>query len=197
MPRTAICFVASDMDINLYCSIPPRGKFPFRRFPHFAAAGILSFPPACGIPPGMTARKMIKITAWPDPLVQERLEDIGFFFDSAARTWIKFCAEAEVSGLNDWLKRQHLAHEIQPARGRGETRKHPRLSEELTLKEGGSPNACALCGKIDTPCRQWVEGDDTDSIDYPNPARFYLCGVCVQSRMQPHPRLYSPSDESL
>jgi hypothetical protein len=145
----------------------------------------------------MTARKMVKITTWPDPLVQERLEDIGFFFDSPARTWIKFCGQSEISSLNDWLKRHHLSHEVQPAHGRGETKKHPRLSDELMLKNGGAPDACALCGKTDTPCREWVEGDDTDSTDYPDPARFYLCGQCVQTRMQPHPRLYSPADERL
>ncbi len=145
----------------------------------------------------MTARKMVKITAWPDPLVQERLEDIGFFFDSPARTWIKFCAQTEVPALNDWLKRHHLSHEVQPAPGRGETKKHPRLSDELALKTGGAHDACALCGKSDIPCRQWIEGDDTDSVDYPDAARFYLCGQCVQTRMQPHPRLYSPADERL
>ncbi|HVT82275.1 MAG TPA: hypothetical protein VHM90_16655 [Phycisphaerae bacterium] len=145
----------------------------------------------------MTARKMVKVTAWPDPLVQERLEDAGFFFDSGVRTWIKFCAENEIQPLNEWLKKHHLSHEIQPAKGRGETKKHPRLSDQLALKNGGSANACALCGNTGVPCRQWIEGDDTDSTDYPNPARFFLCGQCVQTRMQPHPRLYAPADEQL
>jgi hypothetical protein len=145
----------------------------------------------------MTTRKTIKITAWPDPLLQERLEDMGFFFDAEYHTWIRFCGEHEVQGLNDWLKRHYLSHEILPAKGRGETRRHSRLSDELVLKDGGGPDTCALCGQTPTPCRQWIEGDDTDSTDYPHAARFYLCGKCVQTRMQPHPRLYTPADEQL
>ena len=144
----------------------------------------------------MTIRKAIRITAWPDPLVQERIEDIGFFFDAPAKSWIKFCEEGEVQSLNEWLKRHHLPHEVTVAQGRGEVRKHPRLSDSLIFKHGGSPKLCALCG-LTAPCRLWVEGDDTDSTDYPHAARFFLCGTCVQTRMQPHPRLYSPAEEQL
>jgi hypothetical protein len=144
----------------------------------------------------MTARKSIKVTAWPDPLVQERLEDIGFFYDARMRAWLKFCEKDETQSVVDWLKRHHLSHEIATAKGRGETAKHPRLSDSLILKDGGSPTRCALCG-MGGACRQWVEGDDTDSTDYPNPAKFFLCGNCVQTRMQPHPRLYSPAEEQL
>ena len=129
--------------------------------------------------------------------MQERLEDMGFFFDPPAHAWIRFADPQELPQLTDWLKRHALSHEISPARGRGELKKHPRLSDMLVLKNGGSPTSCALCGNSPTPCRLWVEGDDTDSIDYPHPARFYLCGTCVQTRMQPHPRLYSPADEQL
>ena len=145
---------------------------------------------------GMTPRKCIRITAWPDPLVQERLEDIGFFFDQPCQSWIKFCDDEEVASLTEWLKRHHLSHEIAPARGRGELKKHPRLSDQLIFPNGGSPHMCALCGAR-APCRLWIEGDDTDSVEYPNAARFYLCGTCVQARMQPHPRLYSPAEEQL
>ncbi len=145
----------------------------------------------------MTARKTIKITAWPDPLVQERLEDMDFFFDQEFHTWIRFCDEEEVQTLNEWLKRHHLAHEVAPAKGRGELKKHPRLSEQLIVKDGGSPSTCALCGAKNVPCRLWIEGDDTDSIDYPEAARFYMCGSCVQTRMQPHPRLYAPAENAL
>jgi len=144
----------------------------------------------------MTARKVIKVTAWPDPLVQERLEDIGFFYDAPTRTWVKFCEEDETQSVREWLKRHHLAHEVGNASGRGELKKHPRLSDALILKDGGSPTRCALCG-MSGACRQWVEGDDTDSTDYPNPAKFYLCGNCVQTRMQAHPRLYAPAAEQL
>ena len=145
----------------------------------------------------MHVRKTVKLTSWPDPLVQERLEDMGFFFDTGLRTWIRFCEENEVQPLNEWLKRHHLSHEVHHAKGRGELKKHPKLSEELVLKTGGSPTHCALCGTRNIACRQWIEGDDTDSTDYPNAARFFLCGPCVQARMQPHPRLYSPVDETL
>jgi hypothetical protein len=145
----------------------------------------------------MTLRKTITITSWPDPLMQERVEDMGFFFDAPAHAWIRFCETHELAPLVEWLKRHHLSHAVSPARGRGELKKHPRLSEMLVLRGGGSPTSCALCGTTNAPCRLWIEGDDTDSIDYPNPARFYLCGTCVQTRMQPHPRLYSPADEQL
>ena len=145
----------------------------------------------------MAPRKTIKITSWPDPLVQERVEEMGFFFDAPACAWIRFCDAHELPPLAEWLKRHHLSHDISPARGRGELKRHPRLSDILVLKNGGSPTSCALCGATNTPCRLWIEGDDTDSIDYPHPARFFLCGTCVQTRMQPHPRLYSPAEEHL
>ena len=145
----------------------------------------------------MIARKTVKLTTWPDPLVQERLEDMGFFFDSEFRSWIRFCDEDEVQPLNDWLKRHQLSHEVLPAKGRGEVKKHPKLSDQLILRNGGTPTNCALCGASGVSCRQWVEGDDTDSTDYLSAAKFYLCGNCVQTRMQPHPRLYSPADEQL
>ena len=58
----------------------------------------------------MTIRRSIRITAWPDPLVQERLEDIGFFFDTACQSWVKFCEETpgEVTG-NDAKAQAFLA----------------------------------------------------------------------------------------
>src|SRR4051794_13274661 len=114
---------------------------------------ILNFPRHSCIPFFMTARKTIKVTAWPDPLVQERLEDMGFFFDNDFRTWIRFCGEQEVQTTNKWLKRHPLPHKTPPAKGRGETRKHPKLSDQLKLKNGGSHNTCGLCGKTNTPCR--------------------------------------------
>lgn len=145
----------------------------------------------------MEPRKTIKLLTWPDPLVQERLEDMGFFFDATQRTWVRYCDQRELAALSDWLKRHHLHQQTMPARGRGELKKYPKLSAVLLLKEGGGPTACALCGTRGVACRQWMEGDDTDSIDYPAPAKFYLCGTCVQTRMQPHPRLYSPADDRL
>jgi hypothetical protein len=142
-------------------------------------------------------RKTIKLVTWPDPLVQERLEDMGFFYDETARTWVRYCDQREVASVGEWLKRHHLQQEVVPARGRGELKKHPKLSDVLLLKDGGGTTSCALCGAQGVACRQWVEGDDTDSIDYPSPAKFYLCGSCVQIRMQPHPRLYTPAEDQL
>ena len=148
--------------------------------------------------PGMLARKTVKLTSWPDPLIPgTHSKTWASSSTSLSAPWIRFCDEEEVQSLNDWLKRHQLSHEVSPAKGRGEIKKHPRLSEQLVLKSGGSHDTCGLCGTTHTPCRQWIEGDDTDSIDYPTPARFYLCGTCVQTRMQPHPRLYSPADDQL
>jgi hypothetical protein len=157
----------------------------------------------------MAPRKVIRLVSWPDPLTQERIEDMGFFFDRQARlasraalaagggTWVRFCDEDELEPVADWLRRHRLAFEAAAAKGRGELVRHPKLSDQLLRRDGGSPTACALCGARDVACRQWVEGDDTDSIDYPDPARFYLCGPCVQAHMQPHPRLYAPADDAL
>jgi hypothetical protein len=146
---------------------------------------------------GMSERKMVKIAAWPDPLVRERMEDLGFFFDRDVRAWMRFCDEEEVTSISEWLRRHQLGHEVETARGRGEVKRLPRLSDILVLRNGGSPTRCALCGAAGVPCRQWIEGDDTDSVDYEGAARFYLCGKCVQDRMQPHPRLYAPTEEQL
>jgi hypothetical protein len=145
----------------------------------------------------MSERKMVKITAWPDPLLCERMEDLGFFFDGKIHAWIRFCDEEEVTGISEWLRRHQLAHEVETAQGRGEVKRLPRLSDTLVLRDGGSPTRCALCGAQAVPCRQWIEGDDTDSVAYAGAARFFMCGKCVQERMQPHPRLYAPTEEQL
>lgn len=137
------------------------------------------------------------LRSWPDPLMQERLEDAGFFFDPPHRTWVRFADEEEVDAIADYLKRHALKGVVQPATGRGQTVKHPRLADQLVLPDGGSPTVCALCGQSGVSCRRWLEGDDTDDTDYPNAAVFYMCGKCVQERMLPHPRLYAPVDEAL
>lgn len=142
-------------------------------------------------------RKLIRLSSWPDPLIQERLEEMGFFWDKPLKSWLRFCSDDEISGISAWLKRHHMAFGLSVASGRGELKKHPKLSDELMLRNGGSHNTCALCGQHHVACRQWVEGDDTDSVDYPNAARFYMCGHCVQERMGPHPRLYAPADDQL
>jgi len=145
----------------------------------------------------LNARKTIRLTSWPDPLLQERIEEAGFFFDEPHRSWIRYCDDGEVESVSEWLKRHRLNWQVLPAHGRGEVKRHPRLSDELRLKNGGSPTICALCAATNVPCRQWIEGDDTDCVDYPHAARFYLCGTCVQTRMSPHPRLYATVEESL
>ena len=43
--------------------------------------------------------------------VQERLEDMGFFYDETARTWVRYCDEREVASVGEWLKRHHLQQE--------------------------------------------------------------------------------------
>jgi len=145
----------------------------------------------------LSVRRVLKIATWPDPLLQERLEEVGFFFDNKSKTWIRYCEEGELADLQTWLQRRGLKHKVAEAVGRGELKRMPRLSEQLVIKNGGSPTRCALCGAQGVACRQWVEGDDTDSVDYPNAARFYMCGQCVQFQMQPHQRLYAPVEEVL
>jgi hypothetical protein len=145
----------------------------------------------------LTPRQIVQVRSWPDPLLQERLEDVGFFFDAQFHTWVRFVDPDEASAVTDYLERHHLGYEVGLAPGRGETRRLPRMSDDLLLRDGGGPARCALCGKGNTPCRQWVEGDDTDCVEYPGAARFYLCGGCVQTHVQQHPRLYSPVEETL
>jgi len=145
----------------------------------------------------LSVRKTIRLTCWPDPLLQERIEEAGFFFDRTFHGWVRFAEEGEVDSVAEWLKRHRLTWQVLPAHVRAELKRHPRLSDELLLKNGGSPTVCALCATAGIACRQWIEGDDTDSTEYPHAARFYLCGKCVQNRMSPHPRLYATVDESL
>jgi len=136
------------------------------------------------------------VKTWPDPVIFEKLQDLGFFYDSQLGL-VHYCRQNEIENIAEWLLKRRLAYEIRPAVGTGELKKYSRLSELLVLTDGGSPTACALCGAQNVPCRLWIEGDDTDSIEYPSPARFYMCGRCVQNRMQPHPRLYAPADDVL
>lgn len=145
----------------------------------------------------MTPRQLLRLTSWPDPLLQERIEDIGFFYDDTYRTWVRFCGEDESEALGQWLKKHSLGFDVGEAAGRGEFRRHPKLSDELVVRDGGNARMCALCGAKDVPCREWVEGDDTDAVDVPGAARFYMCGKCVQGKMAPHPRLYAPAEDRL
>ncbi len=145
----------------------------------------------------MTKRVVIILRSWPDPIIQERLEDAGFFQDQTQQGWICFSNLEDVKTLAGWLKRERVSFEVREAAGQGELKKHPCLSNSLLVNSGGGPDECALCGTRGVPCREWIEGDDTDSIQYPKAARFYMCGKCVQERMQKHPRLYAPAPDRL
>jgi hypothetical protein len=142
-------------------------------------------------------RRIVKVRGFPDPLTLERIEDAGFFFDDRAKTWIRFCAADEVAQWMDYLERRRLGSEVSIATGMGQTRRMPCLSKQLLLTDGGGPTRCALCAADQQACREWIEGDDTDALDYPNAARFYLCGPCVQLHIAAHPRLYAPVEDAL
>ena len=147
----------------------------------------------------MKPRVLLVLKASPDPVMQERLEDLGFFRNVNGRGgWRRFCDPAEAARLLEWLKqRRFSAQVISPAPGRGQRQRYPCLSAGLVRTDGGGPAACALCGAANIPCRKWIEGDDTDSIQYPGAPGFYMCGRCVRERMQPHPRFYAPADDCL
>jgi len=129
-------------------------------------------------------------------VVLEKLQDLGFFSDPELGM-IHYCWKMEIEHLAEWLLKRRLAYEIRPAAGVGELKKHSRLSDLLVRADGGSATTCALCGAREVPCRLWIEGDDTDNIEYPSAARFYMCGRCVRDRMQPHPRLYAAAEDTL
>ncbi len=105
------------------------------------------------------------LRSFPDPVIQERLEDMGFFRDPDRRDWSRFCSQSEVESIAIWLKNHRLDHRVGKAQGRGMLKKYPRLSDLLLHKDGGNPTTCALCGARGVFCRKWIEGDDTDSID--------------------------------
>ena len=146
----------------------------------------------------MVERLVIRVKNWLDPIAQERLEDMVFFREGPRNSaWTCYCAPAEAEQVAQWLKKRNVSFEIQPADGIGELKKYGRLSDMLVDKTGGGPTHCALCGARDVFCRQWVQGDDADNIDYPSPIRFFMCGKCVRTHMQSHPRLYAPADDVL
>ncbi|MGC9259800.1 MAG: hypothetical protein ACP5I8_06940 [Phycisphaerae bacterium] len=146
----------------------------------------------------MVERLVLKVKNWLDPIAQEGLEDMGFFREGSRNSnWICYGDAEKVQPIASWLKKRNIAFQVQPADGIGELKKYPRLSDQLVDKTGGGPTHCALCGASNVFCRQWIEGDDADNIDYPAPMRFYMCGKCVRTRMQPHPRLYAPAEDSL
>ena len=146
----------------------------------------------------MVERLVIKVKHWLDPIAQERLEDMGFFREGPRNSaWTCYCDPSEAQQMAQWLKKRNVSFDIRPADGVGELKKYSRLSDMLVDKTGGGPTHCALCGAKDVFCRQWVQGDDADNIDYPSPVRFFMCGKCVRTIMQSHPRLYAPADDVL
>ena len=145
----------------------------------------------------LSPRQVVQIRSWPDPVLQEHLEEVGFFYDRQRQGWICFCEADEVESWGDWLKRRHLLYVVTEAVGRGEVERLPKLSAELLLPKGGNASHCALCGARGVLCRQWIEGDDTDSTEYAGAKKFFMCGKCVRERMSPHPRLYAPVESRL
>ena len=91
------------------------------------------------------------------------------------------------------LKGSGYQYKIAEAPGRGEFTRYPRLSDQLMLPDGGRPDRCGLCGKRVDHCRKWIEGDDADDVRAAGVRSFYMCGQCVQMRMEPHPRIYAPA----
>jgi hypothetical protein len=146
----------------------------------------------------MIERLVVKVKHWLDPIAQERLEEMGFFRAGARNSgWTCYCDPAEAQQMAHWLKKRNISFEVHAAEGIGELKRYTKLSDMLVDKSGGNPTHCALCGAADVFCRQWVQGDDADNIDYPSPVRFYMCGQCVRTRMQNHPRLYAPAADAL
>ncbi len=141
----------------------------------------------------MSERLMIKLKTWPTSIEQEQIEAMGFFNQ---RGWRMFCDDDELSTIAEWLKEKHLSFSVQHSDRAGKYEDYPRLSEQLLRTDGGSPTACALCGRDGVACRQWIEGDDSDRIE-PTAKRFYVCGRCVQEKIIPHGRLYTHADDVL
>lgn len=141
----------------------------------------------------MSERLMIKLKTWPTSIEQEQIEALGFFNQKG---WRMFCDKDELPAIAEWLKERHLNFGVYPTDRVGKYEDYPRLSDQLLRADGGSPTACALCGRDSVACRQWLEGDDSDRIE-PSARRFYLCGNCVQTKVIPHGRLYTHSDEDL
>ncbi len=142
----------------------------------------------------MIERMLMKLKTWPTPIEQEQLENMGFFHRDG---WRIFCSRDEVENIAEWLKSKHLSYSVDRCDRVGKYEDHPRLSDQLLRSDGGSPTACALCGKGGVACRQWIEGDDADRIDRALGRRFYLCGLCVQAHISAHHRLYSHADDVL
>ncbi len=141
----------------------------------------------------MSERLMIKLKTWPTSIEQEQIEAMGFF---NRRGWRMFCDDDELPAIVEWLKEKHLSFSVQQTESIGKYEEYPRLSEQLLRTDGGSPTACALCGRDGVACYQHVEGDDSDRIE-PAAKRFYVCGRCVQQKIVPHGRLYTHADDVL
>ena len=141
----------------------------------------------------MPERLLIKLKTWPNSIEQEHLEALGFFNQKG---WRMFCDPDELATLVEWLKDRHLSFSVHQSNRAGKYEDYSRLSEQLLRTDGGSPTACALCGRDGIACYQWIEGDDADHIEA-TARRFYLCGLCVREKILPHGRLYTRADDVL
>lgn len=141
----------------------------------------------------MPERLLIKLKTWPTSIEQEHLEELGFF---NKQRWQMFCDPDELPNLVEWLKARRLSFSVHQSDRMGKYEDYSRLSDQLLRTDGGSPTACALCGRDGVACYQWMEGDDTDQIEA-TARRFYLCGKCVREKLIPHGRLYTRSDDVL
>lgn len=140
-------------------------------------------------------RWQIVLLSQPDPISLERLEDHGFFFGELESRYIRFVGEHDRKIFEAMLKKSGYEFETNEAPGRGQFSRYPRLSDELAILDGGDAASCGLCGMTGVDSRKWIEGDDADDIRAEGARSFYMCGECVQSKMDPHPRIYSPVDE--
>ena len=140
-------------------------------------------------------RWQILLLSQPDPISLERLEDHGFFFGDIESRYIRFVGDHERKLFEEMLKKLGYDFQVAEAPGRGQFSRYPRLSDELIVSNGGDETHCGLCGMTGVDCRKWIEGDDADDIRDDGARSFYMCGGCVQSKMDPHPRIYSPVDD--
>jgi hypothetical protein len=142
--------------------------------------------------PGKPAPERVefRITICPDPVLREVLEDLGFTLLRDVRKWVRIVDTDDAEALEAVLRRRSVGFERRAVREGGKLEKWPRLSEELAIPDGGGEHHCGLCGKWADECYLYIECDDADSPDYPDPAKFHVCPACVRDKIDPHPRLY-------
>jgi hypothetical protein len=137
-------------------------------------------------------RWRITLTEIPDPILAETLEMIGIQYVAAERSWFVIVGDGELDWYVRQLEQRHVSFEVTRAEGRGQVVRYERLSDQMVLAGGGSPNRCALCGaEAPGQCTEQIECDDTDSPDYPGARTFFVCPNCYAERILPSPRAYA------